>query len=151
MFPGQPPLPPRVSTRCPLPRGLAWWSSDSGGLEAGIQLPQGSKGPDREEHSRLITLNEMQPRLGTSPYGCTTVRDAIHIVLVLGGPEGAGNMHMCMCPVTPAGSGRGVLGGHLSCSLQNTGLGIEPRQKPRRSTIEPASHLQQSPACWLSG
>lgn len=61
--------------------GLAWWSVTvtSGVSEAGIQLPLGNTGRDREQHPRLVTLNQMQPWLGTGPFGCTTARGVIYV------------------------------------------------------------------------
>lgn len=79
----------------------------SGGLEGGIQLSQGNMGPDRPEHSRLIALSQMQPRLSAGLHGCTTARGAILIPVGPGDPKRAGDMNMCMCPVIPVGSGQG--------------------------------------------
>lgn len=75
----------------------------SGGLKAGVQLPQGNEDPDREEHTWLVTLNQMQPDLDTGPYPCTTAGGAVH---VHHGPEGPRRRgaDMCMCPETPAGT-----------------------------------------------
>lgn len=42
----------------------------------------------------MITLNEMQPRLGTGPYGCTTVRGAIHSVGPGGSKRSWGHAHV---------------------------------------------------------